>query len=61
MRHKDNYLIEEGISWLQKAVTYLKSTQAFKDLAQTYLSLATASEELGRVARCYLLLEISVY
>lgn len=42
------HLLDEGISWLQKAVTYLKSTQAFKDLAQTYISLATASEELGR-------------
>ena len=41
-------LFDEGISWLQKAVTYLKSTQGFKDLAQTYISLATASEELDR-------------
>ena len=42
------HLFDEGILWLQKAVTYLKSTQAFKDLAQTYISLATVLEELDR-------------
>ncbi len=39
-------LFDEGISWLQKSVTQLKLTQAFKDLAQTYVCLATVSEEV---------------
>ncbi len=42
------HLFEEAISWLQKSVTYLQSTQAFRDLAQTYSYLADVSEELGR-------------
>ncbi|GAC1424422.1 MAG: hypothetical protein PVS3B3_04070 [Ktedonobacteraceae bacterium] len=41
-------LFEEGISWLQKSVSQLKTTQASKDLAQTYVSLATVLEEVAR-------------
>jgi len=41
-------LFDEGISWLQKSVLQLKPTQAFKDLAQTYISLATVFEEVAR-------------
>jgi tetratricopeptide (TPR) repeat protein len=41
-------LVDEGISWLQKSVTQLHSTQASKDLAQIYTSLATVFEEVNR-------------
>ncbi len=42
------HVFDEGVSWLEKSVTQLKLTQAFKDLAQTYIYLATVSEELDR-------------
>ena len=41
-------LLDEGISWLQKSVMQLQPTQACKDLANTYTSLATVFEEVGR-------------
>ena len=41
-------LFDEGISWLQKSVKQLMTTQAFRDLAQTYSTLATVYEETGR-------------
>ncbi len=45
---KRQSLFDEGISWLQKSVTQLQPTQASKDLAQTYTSLATVFEEVAR-------------
>ena len=41
-------LLDEGISWLQKSVMQLQPTQACKDLANTYTSLATVFEEVDR-------------
>ncbi len=40
-------LLHESISWLQKSVAQLEPTQAFRDLAQIYTSLATACEEVA--------------
>ena len=40
------HLLHESISWLQKSVVQLTPTQAFRDLAQVYTSLATAYEEV---------------
>ncbi len=45
---KRQSLIDEGILCLQKAVKYFMPTQASRDLAQTYSTLATIHEELGR-------------
>lgn len=42
------HLFDNAISWLQKAVTHFQSTQAYTDLAQVYLHLATVSEEMSR-------------
>ncbi len=41
-------LFKESISWLQKSVEHLESTQATKDLAQAYTLLATVLEEASR-------------
>ncbi|GAC1641832.1 MAG: hypothetical protein NVS4B12_04500 [Ktedonobacteraceae bacterium] len=41
-------LFNDAISWLQKSATHFQSAQASKGLAQTYVYLATASEEVGR-------------
>ncbi len=41
-------LFDQSVSWLQKSVKHLESTQATKDLAQTYTLLATVLEEAAR-------------
>ncbi|GAC1391743.1 MAG: hypothetical protein NVS4B11_34170 [Ktedonobacteraceae bacterium] len=47
------HMFDEGIVWLQKSVTQFKQAQAFKDLAEVYGRLATASEELDRAKEAF--------
>ncbi|QBD79227.1 tetratricopeptide repeat protein [Ktedonosporobacter rubrisoli] len=42
-------LLEEAVSWFEKAKEQLASTQAYADMAEVYEYWASALEELGRV------------